>query len=1022
MEPYRNDDYAQAAERFAELARRHPKSPEARFYQGVSLLFLGRPAEAAEVLEQAASLAQGPQRDDAEWYLSLALVRADRTAVGVLHLDALCGRAGTRQDAACAALRSPPRSRLTSAGTLLSVALLLSGASTAAAQGPTEAPASVEDLLAQGFAHLDSWRFDQAGAVFEDALARAREQGLTRLEAEARRGRGLLLSRKTRFPEAWTELQEARWLFEAAEDRLGLGKTYRNLGTVEFLRGNREDARGFYEKALAAFEAVGDRPGRAGALRDLSFVAPSTAEGLALVERAWDALQGTSDRKLEGLVLHNWGDFLFAHGDSRGALEKLEAAALRLEEVGDQAALARVLTSLGRLQRAHGQHERALDHHRRTLRIQEGLGDKQGGAQSLDAIAVTLTHAGRYREAVLHYERALALARETGSRVPERLGSLGAGYLAVGEAARAVEVLEEALRLGDADEEHRGHLASALFQIGRRAEGLQRATEAVDLARAAGDTERLRSALVARARIREKLGQLLPALDDARAALAVIEGQRAGSLPADFLKRGFGDEHQAIYGRTVRLLDALDRPGEALETAEAARGRAFLDLLAAREAPIAPAPAPSLAEILETPSRLHSTLVSYWVGPESTIAWVVTADGRIRRHRVPASAARLARLVASASSGLAGPVSRGAATREPSSPEVEKDEDEVEPARPTTAVPAQLRLRGGGTVTLDTRAPRASRKLYDLLVRPLRADLPSAPGARLTIVPHGPLLKLSFAGLQDEKGRYLVESYGLHYTPAIGALRSMGQTLREGSTAAVLIADPALPPAVAARDELGPLPGARQEARDVARLLRPRGVVAFAGTEAREDHIRDVLADKAIIHFATHGVVRDETSGEAFLALAAGPAASADGRLTADEIYGLRLEADLVFLSACRTGAGQVSGDGVVGLTRAFLSAGRVVGRGHALGRVRRRGPGCGPRLLHEVAADRRQGRGLARGAVGRASGAPPGQAQGLDPRGRLRPARAPRPVGRLRAPGPTHLAVAFGHARATRLTDDRNW
>ena len=106
IEPYRNDDYAQAADRLAELARLHPKSPEARFYQGVSLLFLGRAAEAVEVLEQAAALAQGPQRDDAEWYLSLALMRADRKAAAVTHLEALCGRAGPRQEAACATLRN----------------------------------------------------------------------------------------------------------------------------------------------------------------------------------------------------------------------------------------------------------------------------------------------------------------------------------------------------------------------------------------------------------------------------------------------------------------------------------------------------------------------------------------------------------------------------------------------------------------------------------------------------------------------------------------------------------------------------------------------------------------------------------------------------------------------------------------------------------------------------------------------------------------------------------------------------
>src|SRR5438067_1798433 len=55
---------------------------------------------------------------------------------------------------------------------------------------------------------------------------------------------------------------------------------------------------------------------------------------------------------------------------------------------------------------------------------------------------------------------------------------------------------------------------------------------------------------------------------------------------------------------------------------------------------------------------------------------------------------------------------------------------------------------------------------------------------------------------------------------------------------------------------------------------------------------------------------------------ARGDAAAADGRLTAEEVYGLDLHADLVFLSACRTALGRISGDGVAGLARAFFYAG----------------------------------------------------------------------------------------------------
>ena len=78
-----------------------------------------------------------------------------------------------------------------------------------------------------------------------------------------------------------------------------------------------------------------------------------------------------------------------------------------------------------------------------------------------------------------------------------------------------------------------------------------------------------------------------------------------------------------------------------------------------------------------------------------------------------------------------------------------------------------------------------------------------------------------------------------------------------------------------------------------------------------------------MLHFATHGIIRNDQPFDSFLALGASSADPAeDGRLTAQEIYGLELHADLVFLSACRSGMGKVSGDGLVGLTRAFWYAG----------------------------------------------------------------------------------------------------
>jgi CHAT domain-containing protein len=78
-----------------------------------------------------------------------------------------------------------------------------------------------------------------------------------------------------------------------------------------------------------------------------------------------------------------------------------------------------------------------------------------------------------------------------------------------------------------------------------------------------------------------------------------------------------------------------------------------------------------------------------------------------------------------------------------------------------------------------------------------------------------------------------------------------------------------------------------------------------------------------VIHLATHGIVNGDDPLNSFLALGrTGDQPGSDGRLTVGEVYGLDLHADLVVLSACRSGTGRISSDGVAGLSRAFFYAG----------------------------------------------------------------------------------------------------
>jgi CHAT domain-containing protein len=90
--------------------------------------------------------------------------------------------------------------------------------------------------------------------------------------------------------------------------------------------------------------------------------------------------------------------------------------------------------------------------------------------------------------------------------------------------------------------------------------------------------------------------------------------------------------------------------------------------------------------------------------------------------------------------------------------------------------------------------------------------------------------------------------------------------------------------------------------------------------------VEELLPKARIIHLATHGLLDDVRGLESAIALAPDPlpskAGEVNGLLTAEEILLLKLNAELVVLSACDTGRGRITGDGVVGLSRSLISAG----------------------------------------------------------------------------------------------------
>jgi len=97
---------------------------------------------------------------------------------------------------------------------------------------------------------------------------------------------------------------------------------------------------------------------------------------------------------------------------------------------------------------------------------------------------------------------------------------------------------------------------------------------------------------------------------------------------------------------------------------------------------------------------------------------------------------------------------------------------------------------------------------------------------------------------------------------------------------------------------------------------------AIIGDKATKSAIVQQMSNARLIHLATHGLLDDFKGLGVPGAIALAPDNQDDGLLTSSEILDLKLNSELVVLSACDTGRGRITGDGVIGLSRSLISAG----------------------------------------------------------------------------------------------------
>ena len=214
----------------------------------------------------------------------------------------------------------------------------------------------------------------------------------------------------------------------------------------------------------------------------------------------------------------------------------------------------------------------------------------------------------------------------------------------------------------------------------------------------------------------------------------------------------------------------------------------------------------------------------------------------------------------------------------------------------------------------DLEYATLARHLYGQLLAPALAAIKGTDS--LIVSPDGPLWEIPFQALMDNAGRHLIETHRLSVTPSLTALSEIHKPRgRVWKFDLLAMGDPAT---AGVR-----LPDAAREAEEVRARYPGRASLARTGLAATADEFRRSAPFARVIHIAAHADLNDGDPLYSTLNLAAGPNAGDDGILTAREIMSMRLNAEIVVLSACETALGDARpGEGMMGMGWALSAAG----------------------------------------------------------------------------------------------------